>query len=80
MATPETESPYLQSLQGKHRGVRILTLDGGGMKGYFELTMLEEIEKRTKSSVCTNGFLFRFSSDFKFCYNFFQDLDLFAYL
>jgi hypothetical protein len=29
------------------RGLRVLALDGGGMKGMTEVTMLREIEKRT---------------------------------
>lgn len=36
---------------GKHgvhgRGLRVLALDGGGMKGMAEVTMLRELERRT---------------------------------
>jgi hypothetical protein len=33
------------------RGLRVLALDGGGMKGMTEVTMLREIEKRTGKRV-----------------------------
>lgn len=33
------------------RGLRVLALDGGGMKGMTEVTMLRELERRTGSSI-----------------------------
>lgn len=33
------------------RGLRILALDGGGMKGMTEVTMLRELERRTGTSI-----------------------------
>lgn len=33
------------------RGLRVLALDGGGMKGMTEVTMLRELERRTGASI-----------------------------
>ena len=39
-------SPQLVRLKPKCAGVRVLTLDGGGVRGIVELTILTEIERR----------------------------------
>lgn len=33
------------------RGLRVLALDGGGMKGMAEVTLLRELERRTGSPI-----------------------------
>ena len=42
----DTQSPQLMKLKPKCAGVRVLTLDGGGVRGIVELAILEELEQR----------------------------------
>ena len=46
-----TKPPQLIRLKPKIAGVRILTLDGGGVRGIVELTILAEIERRVGLNV-----------------------------
>ena len=42
----DNESPQLMKLKPKCAGVRVLTLDGGGVRGIVELAILGELERR----------------------------------
>jgi hypothetical protein len=39
-------------LSSRRRGLRILTMDGGGVRGLMEIEMLREIERLTGKRVC----------------------------
>lgn len=41
-----TQSPQLMRMKPRCAGVRVLTLDGGGVRGIVELAILEELEQR----------------------------------
>lgn len=49
------QNDFVDSANGKRRiqgrGLRVLALDGGGMKGMTEVTILRELEKRTGKRV-----------------------------
>ncbi|KAI1422633.1 hypothetical protein F5Y12DRAFT_799440 [Xylaria sp. FL1777] len=49
-------TPYLASIKPDQAGVRILTLDGGGVRGIVELTILQKIEEALDNKVPIQAF------------------------